>query len=364
VAKKETLWPITRPTQAKHTILRKYLDAWLPILGAGHYAHEHVVLIDGFAGPGRYSGGEPGSPLIMLSAYRDHSAALDATAHFFFIEEHHKRCEHLRREIAKLTLPPKMQVEIIEGSFVDEFPVLIERLTKQFGQPPPTFAFVDPFGAEEIPAALSTRLLQLPRCEVLVYFPVGFLARFAEQPEFKPILDGLYGSEQWKRALAAPDFEVRKRILHDLFLAELQKRIPWVRSFEITPAAEAGGNTYYLFFGTGSRMGLRRMKDAMWKVDPEAGQALRDSTLGDHPVLFEQEPDLGRLRDMLREKCGTRRFTIEEAEEFTLCETAFRDNGHLKPMLKAAEAAGALEVQRPAGKRAGSFTAGTRMRFV
>jgi len=364
VAKRDTLWQMTRPTQAKHMILRKYLDAWLPILGAGRYAHEHVVLIDGFAGPGRYSGGEPGSPLIMLKAYLDHSATLDAAAHFFFIEEHHERCEHLRHEVAALALPSKIEVEIIEGSFVDEFPVLIERLGTQFGQVAPTFAFIDPFGAEEIPAALSTPLLQIPRCEVLVYFPVGFLARFAEGPEFKPILDELYAGEQWKRALAAPDFETRKRILHDLFLVELQRHGRWVRSFEITPATEVGGNTYYLFFGTGSEMGLRRMKDAMWKVDPEAGQAFRDSTLADHPVLFEQEPDLARLQDMLHEKFGSRWFTIEQAEQFTLLETAFRDNGQLKPRLKATEATGALEVRRPAGKRAGSFTAGTRMRFV
>lgn len=364
MAKKKTLWPITRATRAKHTILRKYLDAWLPILGAGRYAHEHLILIDGFPGPGRYSGGEPGSPLIMLSAYVDHPATLDATAHFCFIEEHPARCEHLRSEIAKLTLPAKVQVEIIERSFVDEFPELIDRLTAQLGQLPPTFAFVDPFGAEEIPAALSTRLLKFPRCEVLVYFPVGFLARFAEQPEFTPILDSLYGGEQWKRALAEPDFETRKRMLHDMFLAELQKQILYVRSFEITPAAEAGGNTYYLFFGTSSHVGLRRMKDAMWKVDPASGQAFRDSTLADHPVLFEREPDLTRLRDMLRERFGRTWFTIEQAEEFTLLETAFRDNGHLKPTLRAAEADGALEVQRPAGKRARSFTARTRMRFL
>ncbi|HZR92278.1 MAG TPA: three-Cys-motif partner protein TcmP [Gaiellaceae bacterium] len=364
MTKKNTLWPITRATRAKHTILRKYLDAWLPILGAGQYAHQHLVLIDGFAGPGRYSGGEPGSPLIMLSAYVDHSAALDATAHFFFIEEHRARCEHLRSEVAKLTLPTKVQVEIIEGSFVDEFPDLIDRTTAQFGQLPPTFAFVDPFGAEEIPAALSTRLLEFPRCEVLVYFPVAFLARFGEQPEFAPILDSLYGGDQWKRALAEPDFEIRKRLLHDMFLAELQRRIRWVRSFEITPAAEAGGNTYYLFFGTSSKMGLRRMKDAMWKVDPTSGERFRDSTLADHPVLFEREPDLTRLQEMLREKFGGSWFTIQQAEEFTLLETGFRDNGHLKPTLRAAEANDALEVQRPTGKRARTFTTGTRMRFA
>jgi len=364
MAKKDTLWPMTRPTQAKHTILRKYLDAWLPILGAGRHAHEHVVLIDGFAGPGRYTAGEPGSPLIMLEACLEHSAMLDAIAHFFFIEEHHERCEHLRKEIADLTLPSRVVVEIIEGSFADEFPDLIERLGTQFARPSPTFAFIDPFGAEEIPAALSTPLLRIPRCEVLVYFPVGFLARFTERQEFRPILDGLYGGDQWKRALAAPDFETKKRVLHDLFLGELQTHVHWVRSFEITPAAKVGGNTYYLFFGTGSQMGLRRMKDAMWKVDPEAGQAFRDSTLADHPVLFEQEADLARLQDMLREEFVSRWFTIEQAEQFTLLETAFRDNGHLKPGLKAAEAVGALEVRRLAGKRAGSFTAGARMRFT
>lgn len=363
MAHKQTLWLITRPTQAKHTILRKYLDAWLPILGAGRSAHDHLVLIDGFAGPGRYSGGEPGSPLIMLSAYLEHSATLEATAHFFFIEEDHARCEHLRGEIAQLTLPAKVHVEITEGSFVDEFPRLIDRLTAQFGQLPPTFAFVDPFGAEEIPAALSTALLDFPRCEVLVYFPVAFLARFAEQPEFTPILDDLYGGTHWKRALTAPDFETKKRMLHDLFLAELQKRIQWVRSFEITPASEAGGNTHYLFFGTGSHVGLRRMKDAMWKVDPASGAAFRDSTLAEHPVLFEQEPDLARLLEMLREKFPSTWFTIGQAAEFTLLETPFRDEGQLKPVLRTAEADGALEVQRPAGKRAGSFTPGTQMRF-
>ena len=32
MAKRATLWTITRSTEAKHAILRKYLDAWLPIL--------------------------------------------------------------------------------------------------------------------------------------------------------------------------------------------------------------------------------------------------------------------------------------------------------------------------------------------
>jgi three-Cys-motif partner protein len=358
------LWEIARPTQAKHTILRKYLDAWLPILGGGKYAHEHVVMIDGFAGPGRYLGGEPGSPLIMLSAYLEHSAKLDASPHFYFIEEDGARCAHLRDELARLELASSIEIEVIEGSFPVEFPGLVQRLTQRFGGLPPTFAFIDPFGVEEIPSALSVPLLRFPRCELLIYFPVSFIARFVSTLEFAPTLSALYSGDSWLAARDEPDFEKRKELLHDLFLAELRKQVTFVRSFEITPAHEAGGNTYYLFFGTGSELGLQRMKDAMWKVDPEAGQAFRDSTLHDHPVLFEQQPELGRLLDLLRGRFKNAWFTIEEAQKFTLVETPFRDNGHLKPILKAAEKAGTIEVQRAPGKHAGTFATGARCRFL
>jgi hypothetical protein len=32
-----------------------------------------IIIVDAFAGPGRYLGGEEGSPLILLNAYLKHS---------------------------------------------------------------------------------------------------------------------------------------------------------------------------------------------------------------------------------------------------------------------------------------------------
>ena len=52
----ETLWELDPHTTAKHEILRRYLGAWFPILNRHH---GRIVYIDGFAGPGRYIGGEP-----------------------------------------------------------------------------------------------------------------------------------------------------------------------------------------------------------------------------------------------------------------------------------------------------------------
>jgi three-Cys-motif partner protein len=367
MTKHDTLWPMSRHAAAKHVILRKYLEAWLPILGGGRYAHDDLVLIDAFAGPGRYSTGEDGSPLLLIKAYLGHSGEITATPHFFFIEEDARRVDHLRGEVAALSVPAHVETEVIHASFDPAFPQLINRLEVRFGRLPPTFAFIDPFGAGDLPVALSSPLLDLPRCEVLVYFPVAFLARFGEQPEFEPVMDSVFSGADWRSAFApSVDFETRKRLLLDSFMDELRKREPYVRAFEITPAHETGGNTYHLVFGTANAaQGLRKMKDAMWKVDPAGGQRFRDTTLADHPVLFDAKPPYDELEAMLRKRFGDAWFTIEDAEEFTLLHTPFRDNGHLKlPTLKPAEERGTLEVRRRKGQRAGSFTSGTSMQFV
>lgn len=49
----DMLWPREDHTWAKHVILRRYLDAWIPIMST---IRRELVLIDGFAGPGEYLG--------------------------------------------------------------------------------------------------------------------------------------------------------------------------------------------------------------------------------------------------------------------------------------------------------------------
>ncbi len=173
----------------------------------------------------------------------------------------------------------------------------------------------------------------------------------------------LYGGRSWEPARKTTNLEARRQILQDAFRARLRESCQWVRWFEIVP--EVGKNSYSLFFGTNSEMGLRRMKDAMWKIDPVQGTSFRDSTTVDHPVLFAHEPDLGRLEGLLQTQFKGSEFGIEKAVDFTLKETAFRDNGHLKPTLKAAEADERLVVTAAkATRRRGQFPDGTRMRFA
>jgi three-Cys-motif partner protein len=74
----EVLWELTPATDAKHRLYKRYLDAWWPIMlqrSVRGFLRRRVTYLDAFAGPGRYLGGEEGSPLFALGRLLDHDAA-------------------------------------------------------------------------------------------------------------------------------------------------------------------------------------------------------------------------------------------------------------------------------------------------
>jgi three-Cys-motif partner protein len=79
-----TVWNLDPHTAKKHEILRRYFDAWLPIMASWN---GRVVYIDGFAGPGQYSKGEDGSPIVVLKAARDHTYPIKGELVCIFVED-------------------------------------------------------------------------------------------------------------------------------------------------------------------------------------------------------------------------------------------------------------------------------------
>ena len=91
---KTTTWPLEAHTKGKHLVLKNYMGAWLPIMSRWN---ERILFIDAFAGPGEYSGGEPGSPVIAIRSLIDHSAKgkMQNEINYLFIEDGSARCERL-----------------------------------------------------------------------------------------------------------------------------------------------------------------------------------------------------------------------------------------------------------------------------
>lgn len=367
---KTTVWPLEPHTKAKHEILRRYLGAWFPILTSGGW-NRRVIFLDGFAGPGRYSAGEPGSPIIALNTLVDHPhfAKLDKTEFaMIFVEEDADRFASLQAEVAAFWAeqtggqPSNVKVYLRHGRFSDVANKIMDHLDAEGHQLAPTFAFVDPFGFKGVPMTTIARLVKNPKCEVFFNFMFNSVNRWITHPEenIQVHLEDLYGCDAYQQAAALEAAE-RKSFLHDLYAAQLQNVAgrKYVHSFEMVGAS--GRTAYSLFFGTQHIAGLKVMKDAMWSIDPTTGVRFSDR-LADQDVLFQPEPDFGPLRAGILQTFAGQTVSVETIEHYVLVETPYKASHYKKQVLKPLQDEGLVNPVR-GQRKYGTYPPGTVLRF-
>jgi three-Cys-motif partner protein len=353
-APRQTVWDLEPHTRAKHELLKRYLQAWMVILSQGRFPE--ILYIDGFAGPGEYAGGEAGSPIIALDTALGFKPPLTAKVHFLFVEKDDTRADHLRKQVALRALPANFSV-IVEGGIT--FKAAFEKRYSEFvrnGRLMPTFAFIDPFGWTGAPFSLVKTILAQRSCEVFVNFMYEEINRFIGHPDQVVNFNSFFGTDSWKRCVDTTDPLMRNRCLHDLYLQQLHTTAgaAYVRSFEMSNARDV--TDYYLFYATNELLGLKKMKEAMWKADESGEFCFSDATDPRQLVLFEKTPNLPALRARLLAEFSGKEVSVADIEKFVLVETAFRET-HYKSILKALEKdAGLLKVINAArGRRAGTF---------
>jgi len=193
-----TTWSIEPHTQAKHEILKRYLQAWYPILSK---FNGRILYIDGFAGPGEYSNGELGSPIIAINEAKNHTLKLNTEILLLFIEAKKDRYEHLKNVISEIDLPNNIKYEIICNKFDETLISLFDNLNEQEKRIAPTFAFIDPFGFSDTPFSVIERLLSYKKCEVLITFMSGFMNRFKGELPKNKHFDALFGTPDWRHVI-------------------------------------------------------------------------------------------------------------------------------------------------------------------
>lgn len=334
-APKTVLWSMDDHTRAKHEILRRYLEAWLPIMTT---YNGRIIYLDGFAGPGEYQGGEKGSPMIAIDTYLSHNYTPMSNQEvlFLFVEQNHARCVHLKQLLAQRTLPPKAKHEVLEGNFDETLTGLLKQLESQQLRPAPTFAFIDPFGYSHTPIQTIARLMSHPKCEVLITFMYEEINRFlgADYTNKVTQYNGLFGTTEWQDiAQTAITPRDRRDKLHNLYQDQLKQiaGIRYIRSFCMWNKHNSAD--YFLFFGTNNLLGMKKMKESMWKVDLLGTYEFSDNTNPDQMLLFSK-PDYAILQRMLSNHFKGQTVSIEEVEEYVIAETPFYKfkTEALKPM--------------------------------
>lgn len=350
---KSVQWPLDQHTKAKHDILEGYLEAWYPILNS---TNKRIVYIDGFAGPGEYEKGEPGSPLIALRTARDHFLKMKSEIVFWFIEEDEARCKHLREVLKKENKPPNFTLHVECGRFDERLTSTLKDIEGQGKQLAPTFAFIDPFGISDTPFSVIEKILKNDKCEVFINFMSGFLNRFKDLDMNKEHITDLFGTDAWQTEAARTE---------EGFVEYYQQRMNTIATYVRSFAMKNENNQiiYRLIFGTKHYEGLKKMKAAMWSVDKTGSFTFSDRTDPKQVLLIPHEPDYEDLKRLILKKFDGSEVDIKEIEEYVVIETIYRETHFKTQILAKMEKANPpeIEVQRP-GKT--GYSNGTKIKFI
>ena len=352
---RRSVWDMKPHTAAKHEILRMYLGAWFQILGVG--TSRELYYFDGFSGPGEYNLGEPGSPIIALDVAAGVSSMLPSTVHFVFSDVDVSSTRHLEGLLRARSYPPHFKVDVQHGRPFEL--VITEYLDKveALREPPALFVFVDPFGWKGFPMEIVQRILTLPRAEVFINFMYEEINRFISVNDQDENFDALFGCHDWADIIDEVDPRVRNHRLWELYDSQLRSfaGVRYVRSFEMRNDRDVVD--YYLFYGTGHLLGLEKMKEAMWKVDPSGRFRFSDATNPAQMTLFGGEPDFSGLDRLLKGRFLGSPSRYSVVEEYVVAETPFTVS-HGKKVLRDMEMAQypALQVAScEANRRRGTF---------
>jgi hypothetical protein len=192
--------------------------------------------------------------------------------------------------------------------------------------------------------------------------------RFIGLPDQTKNFDSFFGAGEWRGCVPISKPSERNRCPHDLYLRQLKEAATakYVRSFQMRNAS--GLTDYYLIYATNNLLGLKMMKEAMWKIDESGEFTFSDATDPNQMVLFSADPRYESLAQQILEKFGKRETTVGAVEEFVIAETAFRETHFKRQILKPFETGDPPRLQvtsAPSNRKRGTFgSASIRLRFL
>jgi three-Cys-motif partner protein len=315
-------WPRDHHTAAKHDLLRRYLQAWYPIILS---RWQRAAYVEGFAGPGVYKDDQPGSPIVALDVFLDDSAHMRGRRlDVVLLEKHRGRITELQRQIATRLVErnaPTALMPTLRRGVCDQdlLPLLHE--VGVIGSP--AFVFLDSFGGPDVPYDLVQAIAANPASEVLVTFGTNFPTRFVRIDDHAATADTVFGGPEWRAVQHQPPSR-KKTFLVDQYRESLRRAgFSYTLTFEMI---DENRHPLFLIFGTSHEAGLRVMKEAMWNVDPVTGVLYRDPRDEAQLLLeLDMQPDTSLLQTAILDLITTSGpTTVAALKRFALLHTVFR----------------------------------------
>jgi len=285
-------------SKIKDQVLGGYLPPYLRKVAK---LGRRIILIDCFAGPGKFQDGSHGSPLVMCGEAQKHAAGRCIGVFVNKEKAHHERLTqilgtYIRQKIAYTIL----------GDSQD----LLKKIT-EIAQKDTLFIYLDPFGLRGCEFGVLKALLERGNqasTEILVNLSMPTFHRLAARKavaegrgesalirSFHRTLDGVLGGDYWRKY--AFDDKLRPEEKERKVMEEYQKilrgLLPYAGS---CPVQEASGSRvkYYITFCSRHPDAMRLMNDIMFKAYNEH---LHWAALADMPLLACVMPDWQTQRE-------------------------------------------------------------------
>lgn len=265
----------------KHLVYRHYLQCWMAKICQ---RFPNASIVDAFSGPGVYSDGPKGSPILTATTFLDHAAFSNfGSLKIVCLEERLDRVERLQQEVAALGSTPKLDISVQEpGVFAEQQQHLSE--VAHGGQADrPVLWLLDPFKIKSLPFSAVTDCLAGTRDEVVITFFTDEMHRFCNRPNFDKTLDQHFGSQRWHSAKGIQVEGLRKQALVRAYRDDLEVLGVFTEDFGVRVRNDTP--RYSLIFATHSEFGLKCWNPVKWKLDAYAGSGASASTVM-QPDLF------------------------------------------------------------------------------
>ena len=295
---KSILWPAEKHTIAKIAIVKRYSYVWATILGAT-FKGQPLTYIDGFAGPGKYTNHEEGSPLAALRSLKDARANaaqwLAGDIRLLFIEKDAERCDTLASVIGEEEIPTGIIVKRECTDFITGMASAERTFGRAFATSAPLLVFVDPFGATGAPFSTVSKILSSKTSEVIINFDADGVERIRSAgaaADADRHLTTIFGSETW-RAIAWDRLNHRQRCIACARLyKECLLRLPNVDyAFMFEMGESTRKMDYFLLFASQHARGLEKMKEVMRAIDQTGDFKFYDTMVGQEALFKFDQPE-------------------------------------------------------------------------
>lgn len=256
--------PFDEGTIVKLKLYTDYLKEWAPVfLSRKEPIWKTVQIFDFFAGQGKDSLNNPGSPLIAIEVIKSFekliiNRRLSVILHFNELEE--GKYNSLLECLAGIE--GNFKIKTYRKDFKSLFNDCYETMKESAN-----FLFLDQNGIKEITSELFAKIILLRQTDFLFFISSSYFRRFANTPEFQKHFPFDPSEIQ-----SIDYYHVHRKVL-----SHYKSLIPSGKTYYLAPfSIKKERNIYGLIFGTNHTLGIEKFLNVAWKNDKLRGEANYD----------------------------------------------------------------------------------------